>query len=97
MPRTESYDEVISKSLRNPKYAQEYIQAMIEEEGLSPEDALRHTIERMGVKEFAHLAKVEVPRVIEFTKAKRTFKPETLNQFLKPFKLKTKIVFEKVA
>ncbi|PIW64179.1 MAG: hypothetical protein COW13_01130, partial [Candidatus Omnitrophica bacterium CG12_big_fil_rev_8_21_14_0_65_50_5] len=56
MPRTESYNEEISKKLKNPKYAQTFLETLMEgPEGLSPEDALRHTIEIMGVKEFAKL------------------------------------------
>lgn len=59
MPRTESYNEEISKKLKNPEYAQTFIETLMEgPERLSPENALRHTIEIMGVKEFAKLAKV---------------------------------------
>ncbi|PIR21677.1 MAG: hypothetical protein COV44_11930 [Deltaproteobacteria bacterium CG11_big_fil_rev_8_21_14_0_20_45_16] len=95
MPRTESYNEEISKKLKNPKYAQTFLETLMEgPEGLSPEDALRHTIEIMGVKEFAKLAKVSSPRVVEFTKGKRHLKPDTLDIFLKPFKLRTRIIFE---
>lgn len=95
MPRTESYNEQISKKLRDPSYAQAFIEALIEgPEGLCPEDALRHTIEIMGVKEFSKLASLPSPRVVEFTKKKRRLKPETLDIFLKPFRLRTRIVFE---
>jgi|SRR5665213_1673145 len=95
MPRTESYNEEISKKLKHPKYAQAFIEGLMDgDEGLNAEDALRHTIQIMGIKEFAKLAKVESPRVVEFTKKKRYLKPETLNIFLRPFKLRIRLVFE---
>lgn len=98
MPRTESYNEQISKKLKNPKYARAFIEALMEgPEGLSPENALRRTIEIMGVKEFAGLAKISSPRVVEFVKNKRQLKPDTLDVFLKPFKLRTRIVFEEAS
>lgn len=98
MKRSENYNAEISKKLRNPDYAIEYIMALMEgPEGLSPEDALRDTIEVMGITEFAKMAKVEKSRVVEFTKEKRNLKPSTLDTFLKPFRLKTKLIFEKVA
>ncbi len=96
MPRTESYNEEVSRKLRNPKYAQAFIEALMEgEEGLTPEDALRHTIEVMGIKEFSKLANVETPRVVEFTKKKRNFKRETIDLLLKPFKLRTRLVLDR--
>jgi plasmid maintenance system antidote protein VapI len=80
------------------KFAQVFIRALIEgEEGLSVEAALRHTIARMGIKEFAQLAKVPQPNVSEFVHGKRKLKPETLNQYLKPFKLRVKLVLEEAS
>ncbi|MBN8555427.1 MAG: hypothetical protein J0L93_08285 [Deltaproteobacteria bacterium] len=96
MPRTESYNEEVSKKLRNAKYAQTFIEALMEgDEGLSAEDALRHTIQIMGIKEFSKLAKIEMPRVVEFTKKKRNFKPETIDLLLKPFRMRTRMVLER--
>ena len=96
MPRSESYNEKVSKKLRNPKYAQAFIEALMEgDEGLNAEDALRHTIEIMGIKEFSKLAKIEMPRVVEFTKKKRKFKSETIDSMLKPFRMRTKMILER--
>lgn len=96
MPRTESYNEEVSKKLKNPKYAQNFIEGLMEgDEGLSAEDAIRHTIEIMGIKEFAKLAKIETPRVVEFTKKKRNFKPETIDLLLRPFRMRTKMILER--
>jgi len=96
MPRTENYNEEVSKKLRDPDYARSFIEALMEgDDGLSPEDALRRTIEIMGIKEFSKVAKVETPRVVEFTKKRRKFKPETIDLLLKPFRLKTRLILER--
>lgn len=98
MPRSDDYDKELSERLQNPEYARFFIESLMEgEDGLSPEEALRLTITSMGIKEFARLVNVPAPRVVEFTKQKRNFKPETLDVFLKPFGLKTRVVFEKVS
>ena len=98
MKRSKSYDEILSQKLRHSKFAQSYIVALMEgDDGLSVEDALKHTISRMGIKEFVQLAKVPQPNVSEFLKGKRKLKPETLNEYLKPFKLKTKLILLKAS
>ena len=95
MPRTESYNAEMSKKLRNPQYAQAFIEGLMEgNDGLTAEDALRHTIELMGIKEFAKIAGVSSPRVVEFTKRKRQLKRETLDAFLRPFKMRTRLILE---
>jgi hypothetical protein len=98
MNRSKSYDEELSHKLKNKKFSQAYIVALMAgDEGLSVEDALRHTIVRMGIKEFVQLAKVPQPNVSEFIRGKRKLKPETLNEYLKPFNLKVKIILEKAS
>ena len=83
------------KKLRQPRFFQGYIESLVEAEdgALSYEEALRDTIDVMGIREFAALAEMPEARVLEYLKGKAV-KPETLNRFLKPFGLKTKIVFE---
>jgi hypothetical protein len=93
--RTNSYDEDLSKRLRNPKYAREFILGMMDgSDGLSVEDALRHTIQRMGIKEFAELVKMPSPNIVAFIKGRRHHKSATLDHLLKPFKLRTKLILE---
>ena len=95
MRRTSSYDQDLSKRLQSPKYAREFILGLMDgPEGLSVEDALKHTIERMGIREFCDLAKVPSPNVVAFLKGRRHPKAETLDQLLKPFKLRTKLTLE---
>lgn len=98
MNRNKSYDAELSEKLQKVKFAQGYITALMDgDEGLSVEMALKHTIERMGIKEFVKLAKIPQPNVSEFLKGKRKLKPETINDYLKPFKLKAKLVLEKAS
>ncbi len=98
MKRSDNYNEKISKKLRNPVYAQEYLKTLMKgSEGLSPEEALRDMIEVMGITEFAKLANVPKPRVIDFTKDKRKFKPSTLDLFIRPFKLRTRLIFKPIS
>jgi len=98
MKRGKAYDEELSKKLKNAKFAKAFIQSLMEgDDGLSVEAALRHTIERMGIKEFVQLAKVPQPNVSEFLRGKRKLKPKTLNEYLKPFKLRAKLVLEEAS
>ncbi|MBN8555441.1 MAG: hypothetical protein J0L93_08355 [Deltaproteobacteria bacterium] len=103
MRRTRSYDEELSKELRDPEYAYEFILGLMEGEGaLTLEDALRRTIEVMGVKEFCALAKSKrvsfhESNVVDFLKGKRNPKADTLNSYLKPWKLKAKLTLSSAA
>ncbi|MBI2931125.1 MAG: hypothetical protein HYY16_05700 [Planctomycetes bacterium] len=98
MRRTKSFDQELSEKLRRPRFAQAFINSLMEgEDGLSPEEALRRTIEIMGVKEFAELADVPTSRVHEFLRKRRNFKPGTLNALLRPLRLRAKIVFERAS
>ena len=98
MNRAKSYDQELSEKLGDSKFAQAFLIGLMEgEDGLTVEDALRHTIKRMGVKEFSQSVGVPHSNIQEFLKKKRQPKPETLNQYLKPFRLRVKLVLEKAS
>ncbi|MDZ4677938.1 MAG: hypothetical protein SGI74_10585 [Oligoflexia bacterium] len=98
MNRSRSFDPDISKALLDPETAQSFLLGLMEgEEGLNLEKALKHTISKMGVKEFAKFAKVDADNVVHFLKGRRKPKPETLDTYLKPFRLKSKLVAEKAS
>ena len=98
MYRNSSYDEDLSKELLNSEFAQGFLLTLMEgEEGLSLAAALRHTIERMGVKELCTKAKMRMQNVNDFIKGRRKPKPDSLDAFLKPFGLRTRIVVEKAS
>lgn len=97
MRRYKTYEEDLSDELQNKEFAQGFLITLMEgEDGLTVEEALKHTIQRMGVMEFSKLAHIPQPRIVEFLKGVRKPKPETLDIYLKPFGLKTRIAWEKV-
>lgn len=99
MYRSNSYDEKISKKMKNPEFAQEYLLSLVndEDEPMEIEDALRFAINRIGVTEFANLIGESKSNVGNFLNGKRVLKEETLNKYLAPFSLKVKKVLEEVA
>ncbi|MGE4105639.1 MAG: helix-turn-helix domain-containing protein [Bacteriovoracia bacterium] len=99
MNRNETYEQQLSQRLlKSPKQTKHFLFALMEgDDGMSLEAALKHTIYRMGVKEFAKLAKVHAPHVTAFLRGKRTPKPETLNTYLAPFGLRIRYELEEVA
>lgn len=67
------------------------------DDSLTIEDALRLVIKRMGVTDFANLIDLPKSNIAEFLSGKRNLKIETLEKYLKPFKLKVELVLKKVA
>ncbi len=104
MRRTKSYDEELSKELRDPEFAREFILGLMDGDGaLSLEDALRRTIEVMGVREFCALARakkvssIHESNVVDFLKGKRHPKADTINGYLKPWKLRAELTISSAA
>ncbi len=98
MRRTKSYNEELSARLKRPAYAQHFLSGLMEgTDGLTAEDALRKMVEIMGVKEFSALTRVAPSNLVAFVKGRRKLKADTLDQLVKPFRLKTRIVFEKAS
>jgi hypothetical protein len=98
MYRSDTYDQDLKRRMKNPIFAQEFILALIddEDEPMTVEEALRFTIQRMGTTDFAELVGDLVQSVDKFLKGNRKLKPETLDRYLRPFGLKTKISLERV-
>lgn len=78
------------------KFRQAYFLAYIEDDGLSIEDALRHTIGDMGINEFSEISRIPKQLLSNFRSGSRKLKPESLDAFLEPFGLKIKIIIEKL-
>ena len=99
MKRTKDYDEELSERLRtDKKFAQKLIRGITEDEDLSIHHAVLYVVNVMGPKQFAEFAGMTreyVKRVIMHKK--NIPKPETLDKFLEPFGLKTRLVLEKSA
>ena len=98
MKRSSSFDAYLSQQLENIEFAQGYILDLMEgDDGLSLEEALRITIRQMGVKEFCERTQMRKQNVNDFLVEQRNLKRETLDAFLKPFGLKTRLVVEKAS
>jgi len=102
MKRTKSFDKIISKELRKSKrYRKGFLEGLMEEidgeKGLSLENALKVTIQSMGVKEFAILTHQAPSNIVDFLKGRRHPKQSTLDNYLRPFGLKTVLHVVKAA
>jgi hypothetical protein len=96
--RTPTYNEELSRRLKKPRYAREFIAALMEgPEGLTAEDAVRQMIRIMGVKEFSEATGMRASNVVAFVNGRRQPKRETLDLLLKPFKLRTRIILERAS
>ena len=98
MHRSKSYDQELSEKLRNSRFAQSFLLSLMEgEDGLTVEKALKHVIQRMGIKEFSEASGIPCPNIVDFLKNRRYPKLETLDRYLQPFNLRIKMELEKVA
>ncbi|MBI3534456.1 MAG: hypothetical protein HY072_03075 [Deltaproteobacteria bacterium] len=98
MYRNSLFDQDLSKKLQDPKFSKGFILNLMEgDDGLTLQEALRQTIERMGVKEFCKYSSMRKQNVNDFVKGRRKLKLETLDEFLKPFHLKTTLILEEAA
>ena len=92
MAKSKSFDEVVAKQMQDPEFAKQTLLTSIEEFDESVEEALKYSIELMGIKEFSELSGVRLQNVSDFVKGRKNLKQETLDKYLAPFGLKSKIV-----
>ena len=99
MYRNNSYDQSLAREFKNPKFAQEYLLNLVndKDEPMSIEEALRFIIPKIGVSEFAKIIDKNISDVDKFLRKERNLKPDTLIDYLKPFKLQIKMSLEKKA
>lgn len=98
MYRNESFDELVSEKLKDAEFRQTYLLNLMDmqEDSLSLEEALKFTINSMGIVEFARLVDERKQNINDFLKGRRKPKRETLDKYLKPFGLKTVLTVERV-
>ena len=98
MHRHESYDQELAAELQDQEFAKDFILGLIEgDDGLAPLEALRHTIRRIGVKEFAEAAEIPYESVCRMLESDNTPKIATLDRYFSFFGLKVRIILEDVA
>ncbi|MBP9673587.1 MAG: hypothetical protein KBD63_00680 [Bacteriovoracaceae bacterium] len=97
MYRANSYNEDFSRIMQNMKARQGYLlELMNHEDPMSLEEALRFTISRLGLTEFAKLAHEKKQNVETFVSGKRKLKQSTLDKYLLPFGLKVVLKVEPI-
>ncbi|HLG20174.1 MAG TPA: helix-turn-helix transcriptional regulator [Bdellovibrionota bacterium] len=98
MYRHVSFDKALAKELQKRDFAREFLLAQMEgDEALPLVEALRVTIRRMGVKEFAKKAHIRANNVSRMLNGHVEPSIDTLDHFLGLFGLRTKLFVEKVA
>ena len=86
MYRRKSFDDKLSKKLRNHKFAKKYILDSIKK-GKNVMDALKYTISCMGTKEFSEISGIKSPNISRMLSQNAIPKIATLQKFLDPFRL----------
>jgi antitoxin component HigA of HigAB toxin-antitoxin module len=97
MYRKGEFDRDLARDLKNLKFAQEYLLGLFEEEEFTVEKVMKIFIDSMGITEFAKIVGEKKSNVSSFLNGRRKLKEETLNKYLKPFKLKIVKAIQKVA
>ena len=93
-----SYDELLAKKLKNPEFSKGFLQSLMQDgDGFSLLDALKHTIRRMGIKEFSQISGIPEKSISRMLNSESTPKLETLEKYCAPFGLKVSLVLENAA
>jgi hypothetical protein len=88
--RTEAYKNDVSEKLRDPEFANGYIQALIFNHDMSFKTALAEMIDAFGQVEFSDESAIKAPnvsRMVERLRANENIKEETLERLLNVFGL----------
>ena len=98
MYRTESFDKLLSEQLQNPDFAREFLLSSMEgDDGLDLVNALKQTINCMGIKEYSEISGIHRNSISRMLSQEDIPKIETLNRYLSPFNLRARFDVEKVA
>lgn len=90
--RHKDFNELVAKEFESLEFAQAYIANLINNEGLSLEEALRETIKSMGLQNFASKAQLSISYVSDFVNKRRNWSTDNLMKYIEHiFKLTIKI------
>jgi hypothetical protein len=93
--RHKDFNELVASQFDDVEFSQTYIMNLINEEGLSPDEALRETVKSMGLQVFANKAEISIQYVSDFVSGRKKLSTDTINKYLqKAFNLKIKISVE---
>ena len=85
--RSKDWNEGLSRDLRDPAFAREFLRAAIEDGG-SLQHALGKAVRAIGVKEFADRIGMASPNLLRAIHPRHNPTQETLNRLLRPFALR---------
>jgi DNA-binding phage protein len=88
--RSADWNEGLAEDLRDPKFAQGFIQAALDE-GIPIQVVLGKVIRAYGVKEFAEKVKLPSSNLIRVLSPKYNPTLDTLNRLLRPFALEVTV------
>ena len=86
MYRRKTFDDKLSRKLKQPSFAKSYILASIKK-GMSVMEALKDIISCMGTKEFSEISGIKSPNISRMLSQDAIPKLATLQKFLDPFQL----------
>lgn len=91
MKSSDSFRKDFTENMKDQEFAKAYILSLMEgdDEPMSLEEALRFTIIQIGSSAFANMVGTRPQTIDKFISEERSPKSETLDQWLKPFGLKT--------
>ena len=85
--RSKEWNKDLAEDLRDAEFVREFLLAAIDE-GVSVQHALGKVVRAIGVKEFAVKVRMASPNVLRAIHPRYNPTRETLNQLLKPFRLR---------
>jgi DNA-binding phage protein len=96
MKKAKSWEEEVAERLRkSPRSVAAYMTGLCEaDDELSVIEALKLTVDAVGVKQFAKMAKVTPVSVSKLLKKKSMLESNYINKFLKAFGLRAELVFK---
>ena len=93
--RHKDFNELVAQEFEDLGFSQAYITNLINNEGLSLEEALRESIKSMGLQAFAEKAEISISYVSDFVNKRRNWSTDTLVKYIEQvFGLKIKMSVE---
>ena len=93
--RHKDFNELVAQEFEDLDFSQAYISNLINNEGLSLEEALRESIKSMGLQVFAEKAEISISYVSDFVNKRRKWSTDNLVKYIgQVFHLKIKMSVE---
>jgi plasmid maintenance system antidote protein VapI len=93
--RHKDFNELVAQEFEDLGFSQAYITNLINNEGLSLEEALRESIKSMGLQAFAEKAEISISYVSDFVNKRRNWSTDNLVKYIEQvFGLKIKMSVE---